>query len=1057
MKKSLSINLIGLVLLFFGFTASPILAQATTGTILGVVKDSTGGVLPGVSVTTKNVDTGISRNAITDDGGRYRIPELGLGNYEVQAELTGFQTTVHRGITLTVGQQAVVDIVLNVGEMTERVEVTGEAPQVETTTSTIAGLVDEKKVRDLPLNARSLIELAPLKSGIVFADYGGVGNATVGFSRKLSIAGSRQNASLFQLDGANITDRSGAPGSAAGLMMGVETIREFNIVTNGYSAEYGKHTGGIFNAVTKSGTNEIHGSVFEFLRNDNLDARNFFDGADTPEYKRNQYGFSIGGPIVRNQTFFFGSWEGLKENLGITQTLNVLSEAAKQGLLPASGGQVRQVAVAESVKPFLHLFPKANGRDLGDGRAELVRTVSRDTDENFFTVRLDHNFSESDSFFGRYTMDDGSQNIPTSLNVIGFNDTRSQYLTLGETKVFSPQLINKFVFGLNRANLSTNDQLREGFTLGSFSAFKEVSGIPLYGVINVGGLAGAGGRVLQTVFEISNYYQIKDDLYVTKGKHSLKFGADIERRQDNRTQGTFHRQGVFEFQNIEDFLRGLPNSFSAVVGGNAERYFRQTIYGFYVQDDIKLKDNLTVNLGVRYEPTTELTEKYGRISTLRGDYKTRLNIKAEDAVLGNPAFENPSLRNFAPRLGLAWDPFGDAKMAIRAGFGVYHEQLTGKMSSGGDVTATPIITRRGQIVRARIPVPIDFPNAYTTQFNFITGAPAIDFIEFEPQQPYVMKWSLDVQREITPGTAVEVGYSGTRGVQLPLKAMWNTPIVTVQNGRLFAAPTAPFRHPDLGRLWAMQMQAASAYHALRLEFNRRFSNSLQAQASYTFSKSLDDSSSTNGASDFSNDNSAVQRYLDERMWGPSAFDVRNNLMVNFTYDLPGKGLTGISNAFLAGWSLSGILRLSDGHPFTAASGAPPANFSGGMFLRDLPDRNPAVQEVAIDERNPNRYFDPNAFLLPTPVGTLGNLGRNTLNAPGVATFDLVTAKNTSVNERVNIQFRAEFFNLFNRANFGLPSASVFDPRTRQISSTAGRIRNTITTSRQVQFGLKILF
>ncbi|MBI4447067.1 MAG: TonB-dependent receptor [Acidobacteria bacterium] len=1048
--------LAGLSILFLSqFTA----AQITTGTILGVVKDSTGGVLPGVTVTALHLSTRTDRTTVTDDGGRYRIPQLPLGAYEVRAELTGFQTTIRRGITLAVGQEAVIDISMNVGEMTEQVEVTGEAPQIETTTSTIAGLVDEKKVRDLPLNARSLIELAPLKTGVVFADTGRT-DVFTGFSRKISIAGSRGYSSLFQLDGSSITDRSGSPGSAAGLLMGVETIREFNVVTNAYSSEYGSHTGGVFNAVTKSGTNEIHGSVFEFLRNDNLDARNFFDGAETPEFKRNQFGFSLGGPIVENQTFAFGSYEALRENFGIPDIWQSFSRDALRGFLPdpARPGQLREVGVADNVKSFLSLIPQPNGRDFGNGSAEIVRTVHQKLNEDFFTLRLDHNFSDSDTLFARYTFDDATRSIPrATLNTLNLNESRNQYFTLGETHIFSPQLVNKFTLGVTRAYLNNFDEPLEGYQLRSFTRFSEVSGFPIYGTIAVQPFAKAGfhylgSRILATIYEISSYFQLKDDLTFNMGKHSLKFGGEAERRLDNRTQGTFVRAGLWNFLSPEDFLRGRVFQFLAVIHGEPDRYFRQTQFGFYIQDDIKLTPRLTMNLGLRYEPATELTEKYGRISGFRQDWRTVRGLNPADATVGNPLYDNPSLKAFAPRIGFAWDPWGDSKTAVRAGFGVFHDQLSARFSVGGDISVTPLLAARGVISAPVARVPIDFPNAYFSQNQLLGGNLAADVHQFDVDQPYVMKWSLDIQRQLMADTMVEVGYTGSRGVHLPLILnTMNVPQAQLVDGRLFIPQGSPLLHPRLDRLRGAVTFSSSSYHALRLELNRRFAERLQFQFSYTFSKSLDDGSSALGITDFAADTPG--RYLDIRNIGLSGFDVKNNLTFNFTYDLPGKNLSGVAGKVFGGWAVSGIGRFADGYPFTLTSGA---LASWMLNVGDYVDRNPAVKKPQIDARNVNRYYDASVALLPNP-GFVGNMGRNVLRGPGVANFDLVLSNNIKATERVSVQFRAEFFNLFNRANFGQPDTAVFDRASRQVSPRAGRISSTTTTSRQIQFALKLVF
>ncbi|MBI4444458.1 MAG: TonB-dependent receptor [Acidobacteria bacterium] len=1056
LKPIIRVALISLSVL--ALSLFPVWAQVT-GSIVGTTRDQSGAVLPGATITVKNVETGVVRESITNDSGRYVSTNLPLGTYEVKAEVPGFQTKIRSGVALTAGREAVIDFVLEVGEISEVVEIRGDAAQVETTTSTIAGLVDENKVRELPLNARSLIELAPLQAGVVFAEYGtgaASGNVTVGFSKKLSIAGTRQYASLFQLDGTSITDRAGAPGSAAGLLTGVETIKEFQIITNAYSAEYGRHTGGVFNAVTKSGTNEFHGSVFEFLRNDNLDARNFFDGQVPPEFKRNQFGAAAGGPIIKEKSFVFGSYEGLREQLGLTRRFDVLSNNARQGLLPdPKTGELRQVGVANSVKPFLAWFPVPNGRDFGDGRAELIQSVSQDTDEDFVTVRIDHNLSRSDTLFGRYTFDKGLRTVPAQLNVMAAQSTRNQYLTLGETKVFSPNLINLFSFGFNRGNLLTNDEPLPGFTdLRSFTRFTQVGGNPLFGQITVGNVSSIGGRNFVSVYEINNYFQFKDTVTYTRGKHSMKLGVDIERRQDNRTQGTFRRAGVYSFLGVEEFLRGRVDQFSSALTGDAERYYRQTLMGFFFQDDISLFPNFTLNLGIRYEPTGDMTEKYERISTFRFDFKTRVGIKPSDASIGNPFFEDPSAENFAPRIGFAWDPWGDGKTAVRAGFGLFYDLINSTYTSGGDLGVLPLIVVRGSLTANQVPN-IDFPNAFFTQFDLLSGAPEVDVIEWEPPQPYVMKWSLDIQRELMPDTVFKIGYVGSRGLHLPMQTMWNVPQFQLVNGRLFAPPTAPFRHPDLrgGRLRAMVLGAASNYHAMLVELNRRFSEALQFQMSYTFSKSIDDSSSLNGGSDYVNDGASLMRYLDFRDTGLSAFDVRHNMVFNFTYDLPGREWPGAAGKLLGGWSLSGIGRFSDGNPMAVSSGVASPHL---RFNRDFPDRNPAVPEIRVDSRNPIQYYDPAAFL-PQQPGFLGNLGRNVLIAPGIANFDLVVTKNIPASDHFNIQFRAEFFNLFNRANFGLPESTVFDRRTLRASPTAGRIRSTITTSRQIQFGLKLLF
>ena len=406
-----------------------LLAQVTTAAIFGTVKDDSGAVLPGVSVTVRHVDTGKSRSMVTDDEGRYNAPELDLGDYEVQAELSGFQTTVRSGITLTLGREAAVDMVLKVGEISEKIVVQGEASLVETTSATVAGLVDEKKIRDLPLNGRGFTNLALLTEGVVSPQAGGTQVGAEG--QRVSIGGTRTTQTAFMLDGTDLRNQwGGTPGSAAGVVLGVETVREFTVITGTASAEYGGFSGGVVNAVTRSGTNEFHGSLFEFHRNSALDARNFFDaGSNPPGFVRNQFGFSLGGPIVREKTFFFGNYEGLRDRLTTTNRSTVPNADAHRGILPAAQGG--NIGVAPSVKPYLDTYPLPNGTVFNDGTGELILPNWQPTNQNYTMAKVDHQLGAADSIFVRYTADKGVRSNAGTFNlfrhpVFSF----SQYVTI---------------------------------------------------------------------------------------------------------------------------------------------------------------------------------------------------------------------------------------------------------------------------------------------------------------------------------------------------------------------------------------------------------------------------------------------------------------------------------------------------------------------------------------------------------------------------------------------------------------------------------------------------
>ncbi|MBI4483068.1 MAG: TonB-dependent receptor [Acidobacteria bacterium] len=1039
-----------------------LLAQVRTATISGTVKDQTQSVLPGVTVKVTNVETGLVRTVLTGDLGQYHVPSLAPGNYQVEAELVGFQTAVRSGITLTVGREAVVDFTLRVGEVAERVTVTAEAPLIESTTATMGGLVDAKQMRDIPLNTRSFIELVPLQTGAVFAE-AGESSATKGFGRKLAIVGTRYNASVFLLDGAVMNDAAGSSGSAAQTMTGVETVREFRVITNAYTAEHGRHTGAVISAVTKSGTNEFHGSIFEFLRNDNLDARNFFDRdpdnpqvrSNPPEFKRNQYGFAAGGPIRRDQSFFFGSYEGLRERLGLTQTFIVPGTAMRQGFLRG-----RFIGIQPAVRPYLEAYPVPNRPDRPDGTAQFVTANTPTTDQDFLTGRIDHNFSASDSLFGRYTFDD-AENFRAGDE--GFNTgsrarTRNQFFTVEETHIFSPGLINTAQFSFNRTNLDFFDLPLEGYTFpGGKISFSDVT--DAVGIISVSGLATWGGGSTNPKIHIQNNFQVKEDVFYTRGRHSLKFGGQLERLQFNQ-RSDFNAPGVFNFQSLEDFLRNdVGSGLFVKPGSDNRRGWRENLIGLYLHDDISVRQGLTLNLGLRYEFITVPTEVNGKVATIRDISVPHIyTVRPDQTDVGDPYFRNPSLRNFAPRLGFAWDPFGGGKTSLRGGFGIYHDQILPNAYITSGVRMAPFFSV-AELFRENIT--IDFPNAFFSQRAALVasgGRPQADGFQWDIEQPMVMKYSLDLQQQVATDTILEAGYSGTRGVHLLRGAvMFNTTPSEIRDGRRLILMDDPLPNPFWNRMRWRITDGTSDYHALRLRVTRRFSRGFQFQSSYTFSKSTDDSSTWTGSTDF---NEADRRgYRTEKQHGRSAFDVRNSFFTNLVYDLAGANWTGVAGRLLGGWSVSGILRFNDGNPISLTADQPrkgrlSMRFVDGSTL----DLVPGADQNPIRPQNPDEYFDPSSFRFPTPFFQ-GNVGRNHLIVPGVATVDVSLMKNVRIGalgESGALQFRAEFFNLFNRPNFGIPARNLFDREGRP-RSNAGEITSTRTTSRQIQLALKVLF
>jgi len=1011
------------------------LAQSAGGTISGRVDDQSGAVLPGAGITVRNLETGVARMLVTDEGGRYYAPNLSLGEYEVRAELPGFSSGVRSGIRLTVGREAVVDFQLQVGQIAENVTVTGEAPLIQLTTASTEGLIDELQMQTLPLNGRSFIELAAMVPGVQIAQ-AGARSASVGYGIKLSVNGARYTANLFTIDGTQINDEFNQAGSASGNVLGVEAIREFQVLTNSFSAEYGRHTGAVINAATKAGTNELHGSVFEFLRNDNLDARNFFDAEKKPEFKRNQFGAALGGPIVRDKTFFFGNYEGLREGLGQTSIWTVPTAQFRSS-----------PAVDPIVRPYLESYPLPNGRQFDANRAELLSNTSRTTDEDYLIGRIDQNFSSKSNVFGRYIYNAAIVDDPNRTITGQITRTRFQYATIEHAYVLTPRLLNRFQVAYTRNRLAAYDYILPGLKLPRTTFTDITRGI---GAITIQGFSGWGGTGTNPKYHVFNNYQLNEQMAYTAGAHNMKFGALIERPEYNLTSD-FTSMGEFTFNSVNDFANRNVLRFSSVLpGSDAVRTLRQIVVGTYFQDDFHLRPNLTLNWGLRYEFHTDHSETHDRLAQLIDFANPKASFT--DTTPLKTLFRNPSKRNFAPRIGIAWDPQNNHKTAIRAGFGVYYDlmAINNPVVQNTAVRVPPYFMRAGLVAGGQVPR-VDFPDAYTTQRSALAGTAELEGIQYNPDQPYMMKWNLNIQREIFNNTTIEAGYTGTRAVHLLRVIHTNGREAFINsNGRLQVLPTTPLRQPNFGRMRLRLTDSTSDYHGLTTSFNRRLNSGLQVQVSYTFSKALDDGASVLG-NDFDTDGGG-SRYLFSKDRGRAVTDLAHVFSTNINYRLPfgenGQGWSRLAQ----GWSLGSLLRVSSGPPFSVTAGY---DASLQVYATSYPDLRAGASNNPI-LGGPDRYYDPNAFVLP-PNGVIGNLGRNTLEAPGLATVDMVLAKDSRISgEKATLQFRTEVFNIFNHPNFGVPVQTIF-ASSGQVRADAGRITRTTTSARQIQFGLKLLW
>jgi hypothetical protein len=1011
-------------------SAQDAFAQITTATVAGTIKDETGGVLPGVDLVLQSVATGLTRSAVTDTNGYFTVPGLPPGTYDARASLTGFGTAVER-VVLVVGQQAALTLTLRLGTTQESVTVVGTSPLVDTRSSGLSAVVTGETISQLPLNGRNYIDLALLQPGVTsFSEKDSTASSNRG--TKLNINGMSFRSNSYLLDGANMRGYAGtATVSAAETTLGVETLQEFRVVTNAYSADYGRAMGGVINLVTKSGTNALHGSAFEFFRDSSMDARNFFDrGADPPPFQRNQFGATAGGPIRRNRLFFFAGVERLQEDLGVTTTSFTPNQAARSGAL---------FPISPSAVPYLNLYPVPNGADAGvnTGIGVYSYEFNQPTRENFYQGRIDYVVSDQDSLFARYTSDGADQALTA-----GFPDyatdsvSRNEFLTSEYRRTLTSALVNTVRFSHSRLRF----EQMPNFPVVPALAF--IPGQEQIGVITVGGLTNIGGTTMNPSTNNSFYWTFSDDLAYVKGAHLLKVGALVEHLRTNKLTATNIR-GNYTFANVRTLLAGAPTRFVGVPpGAQLERVRPNTLFGFYVQDDFRATERLTLNLGRRYEFYTVPAERNGLDTALR-------DIVTDSAFsVGRLFARNPSLKNWAPRLGFAWDVNGDGRTALRGGAGLYHDTDGPFNSAFGIAAFSPPFAATATIANPTFPQPV----------SLTAGAASARTIDYNIRQPYGVTYNVSLQRELAAEITATIGYAGSRAYNLISAIEANPALPQIRgDGSKFFAAGAPRRNPSFGPVDYRTNGGHSEYNSLQLSAQKRFSRGYQVQAVYTLAKAMDNMQAQLNA-DVNNSSVYPQDPYDRDLdWARADFDVRHVFSSNFVWDLPGSP----DSALLGGWQFNGIVTLRSGVPFTPALGATNWSRSGSTSGEDRPNLRPGANAKDLVLGGPDRYFDSSGFVLPEQ-GTFGDAGRNSLTGPGFAMTNVSLVKNNQVGAPggdAQVQFRFEVFNLLNRPNFATPDRLVFAAATAGEAPlpTAGRITRTITSARQLQLGVKFLF
>ncbi len=1138
----LRIILLSLLVLAFAGSAR---AQKDTGNIVGTVKDPTGAVVAGAKVVVTDVDRGLTFDTVTNNEGEYVAGPLRVGSYTVTVEHGGFKKAVSVPVSLDVQQRVAVNVILEVGQVDQQIEVSGAAPLLETETSGLGQVVDNKRVANLPLNGRNFAQLALLTAGTAPSEPGSRDEGGYGFSAN----GARSLQNNFLLDGvdnnSNLPDLLNETNYV--IQPSVEALEEFKVQTNAYSAEFGRGNGAIINATIKSGTNQFHGSVYEFLRNEKFDAKNFFDSHTDPiaPYKQNQFGATFGGAVVKNRTFFFADYEGLRIRQSQTWASTVPTAAMRSGDFSSlidytqptgtdcaghatyvgeifnsrqagagcgtafqydAGGKPLNIIPSNLLDPLAlaitKLFPLPNVNGLGYNYvSNPVRAESRTN----FDVRVDQKFTDKDYGFFRFSYEDQPSVLPGPFPTggdgggffTGVEDNAYRSFATSWTHLFSPPVVNEFRLGYNRVNaqrLQLNSDKTSEQILGYPGGFPGVPNVPQNGGLPqmyFSDMSTIGSPTFLPSHEIQNTYSLLDNLSWTRGKHSLKFGTEIRTEEFTIFQPAAPR-GSLNFGSIftdnpaaigsggsgfASFLIGLSNG--GTINNMHNIDYHRPVYAFYVQDDWKLTPKLTLNIGVRYELFTTIKERHNQLATFdlaTGSLIVPQGVTAQLtpylasiiplSATGTPGLIKPDLNNFAPRIGLAYQV--TPKLVVRTGYGIFYGgNEAGPWSNPSMGFNPPFFTIQNfntpcSAASANPSIPLgdcSLPGIPTLSSGFPANSltdpntPFLFSIDPHLATPYMQQWHLSTQYQLPAQTLLEIGYAGSKGSKQYLFFNANQAAPSTDPN----APRAlrrPFPQID-SSIANIQSVGYSNYNSLQVRAEKRFSKGLTFLASWTWAHSMDLASSA----DLGAQNGGDFRNHLQPQWeyGNSDFDVRRRFVFSYLYEVPvGRGkrflgdAAGVLNQIAGGWQFGGITTVSTGNWFTIVDST---NFSNSDSqqrpnLIGNPHSTPCVAGT---------FFNTCAFADPSP-GSFGNVGRNTMQGPGYQVWDFSLFKNFQISERMKLEFRSEFFNVFNHPNLQFaksgPQNSI---NTTTFGTPAFGFLTAARDPRQIQFALKLAF